>query len=109
MSAHAEFARGFLAAAYGPGNPLPPQWAQVLNVAGEAGEFAEAYRRHTGHARRGGSLDETAAELADVVISAYVAAERLSVDLDAAIAAKQAVIMTRGFREPREPRAAGAA
>jgi len=95
MSDNAEFARKFLAAVY----PLPPVWAQVLNVVGEAGEFAEAYRRYTGHARRNGSLSETGEELADVVISAYVAAERLGIGLDAFIAEKQVKVMTRGFKE----------
>lgn len=99
MSGNAEFAREFLAAAYGPRNPMPPVWAQVLNVVGEAGEFGEAYRRYSGHARRHGSLKETAEELADVVISAYVAAERLGIGLDAHIADKQRVVMTRGFKE----------
>ena len=98
-TSNADFAREFIAAAYGPENPLPPAWAQVLNVVGEAGEFAEAYRRYSGFARRSGSLDETSAELADVVISAYVVAERLGIDLDEGIAAKRVVIMNRGFRE----------
>jgi hypothetical protein len=101
------FVRAFLAAAYNDdSNPLPPVWAHVLNVIGEAGEFGEAYRRYSGHARRPGSLDETAAELADVVISAYIAAERLEIELDQCIAAKQQVIMTRGFRDPRPEAAA---
>ena len=98
---NAVFAKMFLDAAYGPDNPLPPVWAQILNVVGEAGEFAEAYRRYSGWARRPGSLDDTAAELADVVISAYVAAERLGVDLDDCIEAKRLVVMSRGFRDAR--------
>jgi len=98
-TSNADFAREFIAAAYGPANPLPPVWAQVLNVVGEAGEFGEAYRRFSGFARRSGSLDEVSAELADVVISAYIVAERLGIDLDKSIAAKRAIIMTRGFRD----------
>jgi NTP pyrophosphatase (non-canonical NTP hydrolase) len=100
-SDNARFAQEFLDAAYGPENPLPPDWAQILNVVGEAGEFAEAYRRYTGHARRPGSIEEVSDELADVIISAYVAAERLGVNLDESIAKKQAVIFARGFRDPR--------
>ena len=99
QKSNADFAREFIVAAYGPENPLPPIWAQVLNVVGEAGEFGEAYRRYSGFARRLGSLDETSAELADVVISAYVVGERLGIDLDERIAEKRAAIMTRGFRE----------
>jgi NTP pyrophosphatase (non-canonical NTP hydrolase) len=93
-----DFALQFLTRAYTT-DTLPPAWAQVLNVVGEAGEFGEAYRRYTGYARRQGNLDEVRLELADVVISAYVAAERLNIDLDDAIADKQCIIMNRGFTE----------
>lgn len=71
--------------------------AQALNVVGEAGEFAEAYRRYIGAARRPGSIEEVAAELADVIISAQVMAVRLGLDPDEIVADKWAVIMTRGF------------
>ena len=96
---NAEFARIFLHEAYEATDErrLPPEWAQVLCVAEEAGEFTAAYRRYTGWARRDGDLGEVAAELADVVITAYVAAERLGIQLDQAILAKQTVIMSRGF------------
>lgn len=72
---------------------------QVLCLAEEAGEFVGAYRRSAGMARRTGSFDDVRAELADVVITAYVTAEVLGFDLDAAIAAKTAVIDTRGWRD----------
>lgn len=102
LAENARFAKEFLAAAYNDSNPLPPIWAQVLNVVGEAGEFTEAYRRYTGHARRPGSLEDVSQELADVIISAYVAGERLGIDLDSQIQAKQKIIMTRGFKDPLE-------
>jgi phosphoribosyl-ATP pyrophosphohydrolase len=72
-----------------------PRWAQVLNVAEEAGEFTGAFRRWSGNARRKGTLAEVAEELADVVIAAFVAAAHLDVDLDDAIAAKWSKIQDR--------------
>ena len=77
---------------------LPVQ--QVLAVAEEAGEFTAAYRRWAGMARRTGTWDEVTAELADVVITAYVTAAVLGIDLDAAWRAKAAVVFTRGWRQP---------
>ena len=71
----------------------------ALVVAEESGEFVGAVRRWAGFARRQGSFDEMAAELADVVIAAYVAAEYLGIDLPAAVAAKAARIRDRGWRE----------
>ena len=101
-SDNARFAEEFLTKGYGtPDNPLPPEWAGVLNVVGEAGEFAEAYRRYSGHARRTGDLEETALELADVVISAYTAANMMGIDLDEYIKRKQEIIMTRGFKDKK--------
>ncbi|GLY90291.1 MazG-like family protein [Actinoallomurus iriomotensis] len=50
---------------------------QMLCLAEEAGEFAGAYRRWAGMARRTGSWDDVTAELADVVVTAYVAANVL--------------------------------
>ena len=73
---------------------------QVLCLAEEAGEFVGAYRRWAGLARRTGNFDDVTAELADVVISAYVAAAALGIDLDAAWRAKARVITSRGWREP---------
>ena len=48
---------------------------QDFALAEEAGEFIGAYRRAKGMARRRGSWDDVAAELADVLITAYVTAE----------------------------------
>lgn len=71
----------------------------VLALAEEAGEFVGAYRRWSGQARRTGTFDEMGAELADVVICAWMAAAELGIDLDAAITDKLAVIFDRGWRE----------
>ena len=77
---------------------LPVQ--QVLALAEEAGEFTAAYRRWAGLARRTGPWHDVEAELADVVITAYVTAHVLGIDLDAATRAKTEVVFTRGWREP---------
>lgn len=79
-------------------DPTTAATRQVLAVAEEAGEFVGAYRRAAGLARRPGTWDDVHAELADVVITAYVTAVALGIDLDAAIAAKLAVIFARGWR-----------
>ncbi|WP_026415621.1 MazG-like family protein [Actinomadura oligospora] len=47
---------------------------QALALAEEAGEFLAAYRRWSGRARRTGTLNDVAAELADVLITTYVTA-----------------------------------
>ena len=101
-SDNAKFAKEFIKTAYPSTESLPPEWAQVLNVVGEAGEFAEAYRRYVGHARRVGNFEEVSQELADIVISAYVTAERLGINLDAEIKVKQEAIMVRGFKDIQE-------
>jgi NTP pyrophosphatase (non-canonical NTP hydrolase) len=75
----------------------PPTWAQALNVAGEAGEFAEAFRRYSGNARRTGSLEDVAQELADVIISATCMALMLGLHPDGIVSDKWDVIMSRGF------------
>jgi len=77
---------------------LPVQ--QVLALAEEAGEFTAAYRRWAGLARRSGTWHDVEAELADVVITAYVTAHVLGIDLDAAWRAKAEVVFTRGWRQP---------
>lgn len=72
---------------------------QVLCLAEEVGEFVGAFRRWKGLARRTGPVGDVHAELADVVITAYVAAEEMGFDLDAAIGEKLDKIYTRGWRE----------
>lgn len=76
------------------------QARNVLCLAEETGEFVGAYRRWSGMARRSGSFEDVAAELADVAITAYVVAESLGIDLDAAWRRKAEEIVTRGWREP---------
>jgi len=72
----------------------------VLALAEEAGEFVGAYRRWAGMARRSGPWSEVQAELADVVITAYLTAHVLGIDLDGACQDKAAVISTRGWKDP---------
>lgn len=65
-------------------NGFPTEQAvqrQLLALAEEAGEFVGAYRRCAGMARRCGTAHEVRAELADVVITAYVTAAELGVAL----------------------------
>jgi len=81
-------------------NPATLPVQQVLALAEEAGEFTAAYRRWAGLARRPGTWHDVEAELADVVITAYVTAHVLGIDLDAAARAKAEVVLTRGWREP---------
>jgi len=78
-------------------SPLQP----TLCLVEEAGEFAGAMRRLMGLARRSGTIVEAMDELADVVISAHIAANVYHFDLEDAIARKWHTIMTRGFKEPR--------
>jgi NTP pyrophosphatase (non-canonical NTP hydrolase) len=70
-----------------------------LKLAGEAGEAVEAFSRYAGYARRRGPLADVAAELADVVLTAYVSAASLGIDLDEACQQKAAVISGRPWRE----------
>ena len=72
---------------------------QVLCVAEEAGEFVGAYRRWKGWARRSGPFADVEAELADVILTSYVTAAELGIDLDAAIERKLDVVRSRGYRE----------
>lgn len=72
---------------------------QALALAEEAGEFVGAYRRWAGMARRTGSFDDVCAELADVVITAFVTADVLGINLAESIGAKLNVVFSRGFRD----------
>jgi len=82
-------------------NP-PPTWAQALNVSGEAGEFAEAFRRYSGNARRPGSLLDVSKELADVIISAVCMAELLGLDAATIVHDKWEEIFIRGYGDQRK-------
>lgn len=72
---------------------------QALCVAEEAGEMVGAYRRFTGRARRLGTHEELAHEIADVLIVTAIFAELVDVDIDEAIASKLTVIYSRGWKE----------
>jgi len=72
-----------------------PEWWHVLKLAEEAGEAVRAWGRVAGRARTAGTDEELAAELADVVITAWVVAHLRELDLTAAIGRKHAVLMTR--------------
>jgi NTP pyrophosphatase (non-canonical NTP hydrolase) len=78
-----------------------PHLRQALALAEETGEFVGAVRRHYGMARRGGSFADVETELADVVITAFVTAHTMGIDLEAAIRAKLDVIYSRGWRDER--------
>lgn len=80
------------------GLPKSPH-LQVIALVEEAGEFAGAYRRWTGAARRSGTFADVADELADVVICANTTARRLGIDLDAAVESKLARMMIRGAKD----------
>ena len=80
-------------------DPATAGQRQALALAEEVGEFVGAYRRWSGQARRTGSFSDVQTELADVVITAYVTAHELGIDLDAVIADKLEEIFTRGWRE----------
>jgi NTP pyrophosphatase (non-canonical NTP hydrolase) len=71
---------------------------QVLCVAEEAGEFVGAYRRWSGMARRPGPFSDVEEELADVVITSFVMASVLEINLSAAMERKLEKIHTRGWR-----------
>lgn len=79
-----------------------PHLRQTLALAEETGEFVGAVRRYYGMARRTGTFGDIEAELADVVLTAFVTAHVLGIDVERALAAKLGVIYTRGWREAIE-------
>lgn len=76
-----------------------PHIRQSLALAEEVGEFVGAVRRWSGLARRSGGMEDVQSELADVVITAFVTASTMNIDLLAAIREKLQIIYTRGWRE----------
>ena len=74
---------------------------QVIALAEEIGEFVGAARRFMGMARRTGTFEDMAAELADVVITAFVTAEVFEIVLPVEIEHKLDIIMNRGWKDPR--------
>lgn len=67
----------------------------VVCVAEEAGEFAAAWRRWSGRARRSGTFEEMGHELADTVIASFTAAQCLGIDLPKMIMEKGQIILDR--------------
>lgn len=72
---------------------------QAIALGEEVGEFLGAYRRWSGQARRQGDMTEVGLELADVVITAFVMAHVLGIDLNSFVQAKYETILTRGWRD----------
>ncbi len=73
--------------------------AQVYALAEEVGEFVGAMRRWHGMARQNGTEDEAKAALADVILSAYCAADLMGWDVDEIVNSKYAVMQQRGWKE----------
>ena len=69
-----------------------PGWVYFMKLAGEAAEANEAFLRLWNYSRHTGDMRGVAAELADVVISAYAAAQVMDIGLDDAIQEKHAVL-----------------
>jgi NTP pyrophosphatase (non-canonical NTP hydrolase) len=80
-------------------DPATAVQRQVLALAEEVGEFVGAYRRWSGQARRTGTFADVQAELADVVITAYVTAH----ELDTAITTKLARVLPVAGATPQPP------
>ncbi len=76
-----------------------PVASQALAIAEEAGELVGAIRRYAGMARRRGSIAEVEGELADVIITAFVTAQVLRIDVAKVLNAKLEIIYSRGWRE----------
>lgn len=68
----------------------------ALCVTEEAGEAAKEIRRHMGFGRGVSPITSVAEELADVIISAWVTAEMLNIDLWWAVERKLEHIKDRG-------------
>lgn len=72
---------------------------QALGLAEEVGEFVGAYRRWSGQARRTDTFEHVSEELADVIITAFVTAEELGIDIADELDKKLKVIFSRGWRD----------
>lgn len=75
-----------------------PAWRFVTGVAEEAGEFVGAFNKWSGTSRQTGTQDEMAKELADVILTAYMAAEVLGINLDEWVQRKAAIMNERGWK-----------
>lgn len=71
----------------------------VLCVAEEAGEVVKAYRRWAGQARRDGTKEDFADELADCIWACFCTATLADIDMDEALARKLGDILSRGWKE----------
>src|SRR5687768_6492346 len=72
---------------------------QALGLAEEVGEFVGAYRRWSGQARRTDTFEHVSEELADMIITAFVTAEELGIDIADELDKKLKVIFSRGWRD----------
>ncbi len=72
---------------------------QALGLAEEVGEFVGAWRRFSGQARRTDTFEHVEEELADVIITAFVTAEVLGIQIDEVLSSKLDVIFSRGWRD----------
>lgn len=71
---------------------------KALCIAEEAGELVGAYRRWSGQARRSGTEQELAAEVADLIICTSSFAVRAGIDIDKAVQSKLETIYSRGWK-----------
>lgn len=74
---------------------------QVWALAEESGEFVGAARRFFGYARRTGPFADVESELADVVVTAFVTAHVLGINLADVIDRKSKVMFSRPWKDPR--------
>lgn len=71
----------------------------VMCVAEKTGEFVQAWRRYYGWARRSGTLGEVSAEWADIIISAFIAADVIGIDPLKSLNAAIEKVYTRGWKD----------
>ena len=74
--------------------------AQSSKLCEEVGEFAGAYNRYRGWARRPGNSADVLEELSDVVISAFVMFAVMGEDAQPHIMRKLRKVITRGYVNP---------
>lgn len=72
---------------------------QMICLAEEVGELLKAWRRFHGWARKSGEWADVRDEMADVVITAFVTASVLDIDLSLAVARKVEDIYNRGWTD----------
>lgn len=82
-----------------PSPPMEMKMRQGLALAEEAGEAVGALRRYLGLARRCGTREELAAELADVIFTVYSIAHYTGIDINDAVTNKAETIFARGWKD----------